>query len=56
MVQWLFAQGLPRLTLGSEAHTRAQRFYEAAGWRCTGPGERGEVAFELRVSDIMQSR
>ena len=56
MVQWLFAQGLPLLALGTEAHTRAQRFYEAAGWRRTGPGERGEVAFELRASDIVQAR
>ena len=56
MVQWLFAQGLRRLTLGTEAQTRAHRFYEAAGWRRTGPGKRGEVAFELRTSDIMQSR
>lgn len=53
MVEWLFAQGLQRLTLGTEANTRAQRFYEAAGWRRTGPGERGEVAYELRASDII---
>jgi GNAT superfamily N-acetyltransferase len=55
MVTWLFAQGLPRLTLGTEAHTRAQRFYEAAGWRRTGPGERGEVAYELQASDIIRA-
>ena len=53
MVEWLFAQGLQRLTLGTEANTRAQRFYEAAGWRRTGPRERGEVAYELRASDII---
>jgi GNAT superfamily N-acetyltransferase len=55
MVTWPFAQGLPRLTLGTEANTRAQRFYEAAGWRRTGPGERNEVGYELRASDIIRT-
>jgi GNAT superfamily N-acetyltransferase len=55
MVCWLFAQGLPRLTLGTEPGTRAQRFYESAGWRRTGSGERGEVAYELRASDIIRA-
>src|SRR5687768_15326914 len=30
MVEWLFAQGLPRLRLSTEPGTRAQKFYEAA--------------------------
>jgi GNAT superfamily N-acetyltransferase len=55
MVAWLFAQGLLRLTLGTQPGTRAQRFYERAGWRFTGPSERGEVAYELRASDIMRA-
>ena len=58
MVSWLFAQSQPRLpclTLGTEANTRAQRFYEAAGWRRSGPGGRGEVAYELRASDIIRA-
>ncbi len=54
MVTWLFAQGLPRLRLGTEPGTRAQRFYERAGWRRTGSGERGEVAYELSASDIIR--
>ena len=36
MVDWLFAQGLPRLWLGTEANTRARRFYGAAGWQACG--------------------
>lgn len=36
MVDWLFAQGLPRLWLGTEANTRARRFYETAGWQACG--------------------
>ncbi len=46
MVSWLFARGLPRLHLSTEAGTRAQRFYARAGWRETGPAPGGEVAFE----------
>lgn len=55
MVRWLFAQGLLCLSLGTEPNTRAQRFYERAGWRLTGPSERGEVAYELRASDIIRA-
>lgn len=46
MVSWLFARGLPRLHLSTEAGTRAQAFYTRAGWRELGPSPGGEVAFE----------
>ena len=48
MVEWLFAQGLTRLWLGTEPGTRAQRFYEAAGWVRIGLQSDGEMAYELR--------
>jgi len=47
MVDWLWAAGLERLWLTTEPGTRAQRFYEAAGWRLTGPTDRGEHWYEL---------
>lgn len=47
MVAWLFARGLERLWLSTDPHTRAQGFYEAAGWRRAGDGEHGEVRYEL---------
>jgi GNAT superfamily N-acetyltransferase len=47
MVEWLFAQGLERLWLSTDPGTRAQRFYEVAGWRFTGMVERGEAEYEL---------
>lgn len=47
MVAWLFAQGLPRLHLSTDPGTRAQGFYEAAGWRRLGLLPDGEMAFEL---------
>lgn len=46
MVEWLWMQGLERLWLTTEPGTRAQTFYERAGWQLVGPTERGEVLFE----------
>jgi GNAT superfamily N-acetyltransferase len=47
MVSWLWQQGLERLWLSTDPGTRAQRFYEAAGWKYSGPGTHGEVLLEL---------
>ncbi len=47
MIEWLFSLGLRRLTLGTAPATRAQRFYEAAGWRYTGTHQNGEAMYEL---------
>lgn len=47
MVSWLWQQGLDRLWLSTDPGTRAQRFYEAAGWKHAGPGAHGEVRLEL---------
>jgi GNAT superfamily N-acetyltransferase len=48
MTAWLFSSGLARLWLGTSPGTRAQGFYEAAGWRhlCTVAG--GEALYELQ--------
>jgi GNAT superfamily N-acetyltransferase len=51
MVQWLFSRGLTRLWLSTQPNTRAQRFYESAGWTCTGMLANGEVGFELLQPD-----
>jgi GNAT superfamily N-acetyltransferase len=48
MVSWLWDAGLHRLWLTTEPGTRAQRFYEAAGWRSTGTTTGGEVRYELQ--------
>lgn len=47
MVSWLWARGLRRLWLTTDPGTRAQRFYEAAGWRQAGAAEHGAVRLEL---------
>ena len=48
MVAWLWTQGLDLLWLTTEPGTRAQRFYERAGWVLAGAAEHGELRFELR--------
>ena len=49
MLAWLWSQGLRRLWLTTETGTRAQRFYEAAGWRKGGRTPSGELFFELHA-------
>jgi GNAT superfamily N-acetyltransferase len=48
VVDWLFQQRLPRLWLSTEPNTRAQRFYEKAGWSFVGTLASGEAHYELR--------
>jgi GNAT superfamily N-acetyltransferase len=47
MVAWLWSQGLKRLWLTTSPGTRAQYFYESAGWCRTGATPHGEVLYEL---------
>jgi len=56
MVEWLWSQGLDRLWLTTEPGTRAQRFYEAAGWQLMGTTARGELRFEAQRSNIRMQR
>lgn len=49
MVQWLFAQGAGLLWLSTEPGTRAQRFYENAGWSQAGRLDNGGVRYELHA-------
>lgn len=46
-VTWLFERGHDRIWLTTSPGTRAQRFYELAGWRDTGAASGGERRFEL---------
>ena len=47
MVAWLWSRGLERLWLTTMPDTRAQRFYERAGWTNVGLQPSGELRFEL---------
>ena len=51
LVEWLFQHPLPCLWLTTEPNTRAQRFYERAGWSYTGALPSGEARYELRRRD-----
>lgn len=47
---WLCSQGLDRLSLTTEPGTRAQKFYEAAGWQLIGVTARGELRYAARCT------
>jgi ribosomal protein S18 acetylase RimI-like enzyme len=49
MVGWLFSQGVRRLWLGTAPNTRAQRFYEAAGWSFLSMLAEGQALYELHA-------
>ena len=46
MIAWLGSQGLKHLWLTTEPNTRAERFYEKAGWKRSRVTGKGEVRFE----------
>jgi GNAT superfamily N-acetyltransferase len=49
-VDWLFDIGAERVSLSTEANTRADRFYLAQGWR------RGEMKDEVEVKFTKEER
>ena len=49
MVAWLRSRGLERFWLTTEPGTRAERFYQAAGWRRAGRLDGGQVRYELEM-------
>lgn len=49
VVDWLFSQGLKDLWLTTAPGTRAERFYEIAGWRRAGATAKADVRFERTV-------
>jgi GNAT superfamily N-acetyltransferase len=48
MVDWLWSQGLERLWLTTAPGTRAQSFYESAGWQLVGSTQHGELRYEMQ--------
>jgi GNAT superfamily N-acetyltransferase len=51
LLAWLWSQPLDVLWLTTEPGSRAQGFYEAAGWRLAGRTERGELRYEMQRPD-----
>ncbi len=52
MLAWLWSRGLQRLFLSTEPGTRADRFYQAAGWQRRGVLPSGEVRFEMYAPGV----
>lgn len=52
VVEWLFAQGAHRIWLSTTPGTRAQRFYEAAGWKFCRVLPSGERYYELQNENV----
>lgn len=50
MVEWLHSRGHARLWLTTDPGTRAQRFYERAGWVGQGLQANGELRFERHLA------
>ena len=48
VVEWLFAQGVHRIWLSTAPGTRAQEFYEEAGWKFQRALPGGERYYELQ--------
>ena len=46
MIDWLGAHGLKRLWLTTEPGTRAQSFYESAGWQFVCSADHGDLRYE----------
>lgn len=46
MMEWLLAQGLPKLWLSTDPGTRAEAFYRRAGWRAGERQADGELRFD----------
>ncbi len=51
---WLFEIGNDEIRLGTQAHTRADRFYAAQGWTREGMKDDVEVWYRLRRGDRRQ--
>ena len=50
MMNWYFSQTNETIWLGTAPGTRAEKFYEKAGWTRTGIRPNGEVRFEMNQS------
>lgn len=56
MLDWFFTSGYEQLWLSTELETRAQRFYERAGWRRAGVQANGEARYELSREEWSRAR
>jgi hypothetical protein len=50
MLDWYFSITKEKVWLGTAPHTRAEIFYENAGWTLVGTHGKGEVRFEMEYA------
>ena len=55
MMDWYFSKTANPIWLGTAPNTRAERFYETAGWKKTGTRPNGEIKFEMS-KEIWETR
>lgn len=55
MLDWLCSCGVEKAWLGTEPGTRAERFYQASGWRYVD-AKRWEAIYELSAHDWLPRR
>lgn len=51
MLAWYFQQTDRTVWLGTAPNTRAETFYRNAGWVAIGPHGKGEIKFEMTISN-----
>jgi GNAT superfamily N-acetyltransferase len=51
MLEWFFAQTNETVWLSTAPGTRAEKFYQRAGWKRTGIHGKGEIKFEMSYPD-----
>jgi ribosomal protein S18 acetylase RimI-like enzyme len=51
MISWYFSQTDQPVWLGTAPNTRAEGFYEKAGWKRKGMRLNGEIKFEMTIND-----
>jgi GNAT superfamily N-acetyltransferase len=56
MLNWYFGQTDRSIWLGTAPGTRAETFYQKAGWQPTGFRPNGEIRFEMSLSDWKRVR
>lgn len=51
MLEWYFSRTIITLWLTTSPQTRAETFYRMNGWKQTGINDKGEIRFEMGLTD-----
>ena len=56
MIDWYFSQVQTPIWLGTAPNTRAESFYQRAGWKQVGQHGKGETKFEMKHEDWIKNK